>query len=66
MAEAELGVKYEEVDLVLHAVFDRGIEPEKVPEVTGVSKKVVDRVLEMVKRTEHKRKTPPIAKVFST
>jgi len=66
MAEEELGVRYEEVDLVLHAVFDRGIEPERVPEVTGVPKKVVDKVLEMVRTTEHKRRTPPIAKIFTT
>lgn len=58
MAEAELGVSYDEVDLVLHSIFDLGLKPEEVPEATGVSRKVVDRVLELYRVNEHKRKPP--------
>ncbi len=58
-AEGELGISYEEIDLVLHALFDRGVPAEKVPEYTGVSPKVVERVLELHRVSEHKRSTPP-------
>jgi len=58
MAEAELGVTYDQVDLVLHSIFDLGMKPEEVPDATGVPLKVVERVLELYKVNEHKRRPP--------
>ncbi|MEB3816559.1 MAG: NAD+ synthase [Desulfurococcales archaeon] len=60
MAEEELGVSYDHVDLVLHAVFDLGLKPEEVPRETGVPERVVERVLELYRVNEHKR-NPPLA-----
>ncbi|OYT46628.1 MAG: NAD(+) synthase, partial [Desulfurococcales archaeon ex4484_42] len=54
-AEGELGITYEQIDEVLYRIFDESIPAEKVPEVTGIPKKVVERVLELHKRSEHKR-----------
>lgn len=59
MAEGELGVRYEEVDVVLYSIFDLGIPVDEVPEATGVPKKVVDRIMELHKKSEHKRVPPP-------
>jgi len=58
-AEEEIGVKYEDVDLVLYALIDLSIPVEKVPEYTGLDKSVVERVLEMHRRSKHKRRIPP-------
>ncbi|GAB6148335.1 NAD+ synthase [Stetteria hydrogenophila] len=58
LAEEELGLSYEEVDLVLHAHLDRGIPAERVPEVTGVPRGKVEAVLSMVERSRHKREPP--------
>ncbi len=58
-AEGELGVSYDQVDLVLYAVFDVGLDPSRVPEATGVPAEVVDRVMELYRRSEHKRNPPP-------
>ena len=60
LAEEELGLKYEDIDLVLYALFDLGLDPSKVPEHTGISREVVEKILEMHRRSRHKRSTPPI------
>jgi NAD+ synthase len=65
-AERELGVSYEHVDLVLYSKFDLGYPDEEIPEATGVPEAVVRRVLEMCRRSEHKRigvKTPDVRPV---
>jgi NAD+ synthase len=65
-AEKELGVSYEQVDLVLHSKLDLGYAEEEIPEATGVPEAVVRRVLEMYRRSEHKRvgvKTPEVEPV---
>ncbi|MCE4624662.1 MAG: NAD+ synthase [Desulfurococcales archaeon] len=58
-AEGELGIPYEEIDLILHAIFDRGLKPEEVPEATGVEEWKVKKVLEMHEKSRHKREMPP-------
>jgi len=65
-AEKELGISYEQVDLVLHSKLDLGYAEEEIPEATGVPEAVVRRVLEMYRRSEHKRvgvKTPEVKPV---
>jgi len=65
-AEKELGISYEHVDLVLHSKLDLGYAEEEIPEATGVPEAVVRRVLEMYRRSEHKRvgvKTPEVKPV---
>jgi NAD+ synthase len=65
-ADKELGVSYEQVDLVLHSKLDLGYAEEEIPEATGVPEAVVRRVLEMYRRSEHKRvgvKTPEVKPV---
>lgn len=59
-AEEELGLKYEDIDLVLYALFDLGIKPEDIPEYTDISEEVVEKILLMHKRSRHKRTFPPI------
>jgi NAD+ synthase len=52
-------MKYEEIDLVLYAVFDLGLGPREAAEATGVPLEKVERVLEMHRASRHKREPPP-------
>lgn len=54
-AEGELGLTYDLIDEVLYRVFDEGIPPEKVPEISGIPRQVVEKVMELHRRSEHKR-----------
>ncbi|MCX8195580.1 MAG: NAD+ synthase [Acidilobaceae archaeon] len=54
-AEKELGMSYEEIDLVLYSYFDLGVSREEIPRLTGVRAEVVERVLTMHERSAHKR-----------
>ena len=58
-AEGELGLSYEQVDLVLHALLDLNMEPKEISEATGVEEAVVRRVIELRERSWHKRNPPP-------
>ncbi len=58
-AEGELGVSYDQVDLVLYAVFDEGVPWEEVPEHTGVPREVVEAVRDRYVKSAHKRSPPP-------
>jgi len=62
-AEGELGLSYEIADLILYSIFEMGIAPEKVPETLHIEKKYVDRVMELYKRSEHKRNPPKLIRV---
>ncbi|WFO75485.1 NAD+ synthase [Desulfurococcaceae archaeon MEX13E-LK6-19] len=60
MAEEELGMKYTEIDLVLYSLFDLGLKPEEIPEATGISIEKVQKIIELHRKSRHKRGTPPI------
>jgi len=55
LAEKELGLRYEEIDLVLSAYLDLEIPEEDIPEAIGLSREVVEKVLKMYKASMHKR-----------
>jgi len=62
-AEKELGISYDQIDLVLYAKLDLGYSESEIPMVTGVPEQVVRRVIEMYERSAHKRlgvKTPDL------
>ena len=55
LAEEELGLKYEDVDRVLYALFDMRMSVEEASEATGLPLGVVNRVIAMHRSTKHKR-----------
>lgn len=59
-AEAELGISYELLDSILYLRFDSWLNDDEVASRLGISKDVVERVLKMVKQTQHKRQLPEI------
>ncbi len=60
--EGELGISYAELDAILVEMVDRR---KTVPEIValGFKAEVVERVADMVRKSEFKRKMPPIAKI---
>lgn len=62
-AENELGLKYEEIDLILYSILELKLKPSQVPEIINVEKWKVDKVLKLLTTNEHKRKLPVIPKV---
>jgi len=63
LAEDEIGLKYEEVDLILYCLFDLGLKPEEIPVLTGISMDKVSKVLKMHRASRHKRSFPPIPRL---
>ncbi len=54
-AEGELGLSYDVIDEVLYWIFDEGLDPGEVPQRAGVPREAVEKVMEMYRRSEHKR-----------
>jgi NAD+ synthase len=60
--EEELGLTYEEADRLLYEIVDKRQSAEEAIAL-GFNKKMVERVTSLVKKSEFKRKLPPIAKL---
>ena len=60
--EQELGFSYHEVDRLLYALVDLRLPPGDMPE-RGFDTRLVERVVEMVRGSQYKRRPPIIAKV---
>ncbi|RLG41944.1 MAG: NAD(+) synthetase [Thermoproteota archaeon] len=63
LAEKELGMTYEEIDLILHALFDLKLSVEEASRETGLERDKVLKVLKMHEESKHKREMPPIAPI---
>jgi len=59
LAEKELGMKYEDIDLILYGLFDLGLTKEELSEITGISTELIERVIALHRRSRHKRSFPP-------
>ncbi len=57
LAESELEIKYETLDLILYGL-ERFMKPQEISEQLGVEAAVVERVQERWLATEHKRRLP--------
>jgi NAD+ synthase len=60
--EAELGLKYDEVDRLLYLLVDQRCTPEECLEA-GFDRSYIDGVLKRIRRNHFKRILPPIAKL---
>jgi NAD+ synthase len=60
--EEEIGITYSELDQILFRLVDLRQSPEEVIKA-GYDQKKIRRITEMIKRSEFKRKMPPIAKI---
>jgi len=58
-ATDELPTDYDKLDLILHCVLESGLSPAEAASRAGTDASVVGRVLEMNRRSSHKRAPPP-------
>lgn len=62
-AETEIGLSYEEIDSILHCLFDKNFSVQDVVKHTGIDSLSVDKIYKMCKNSEHKRITPKICQI---
>lgn len=62
LAESELGIKYETLDLMLYGL-ERFMTPEEVAEQLGIEKVMVEKVKSRWLANEHKRRMPLAPKI---
>ena len=62
-AEGELGVSYADIDVILHALVDLRMNPQKAQEATGKPLNLIEQVWRRVISTEHKRRTPVVPRI---
>lgn len=62
--EEELGIRYDVLDPILYGLFDLKMAPEEVAEDVNVSIDVIKKVMNMVKKSEHKRCNIPTIEAF--
>ncbi|MCS7384315.1 MAG: NAD+ synthase [archaeon GB-1867-097] len=63
LAEDEIGFTYEYIDPILHLLVDEKLNCEEAASKLNVPLSDVERVNELIKRSSHKRKMPPIAQL---
>ena len=57
--EGELGITYELLDKILYLI-DKGLTKDQIAEELDIEGIVVNEIMKMIKRSEHKRKMPPV------
>lgn len=61
--EGELGVSYAEADLVLYYYVDKHLDPDVIVKTKGLAQDVVMRVVDLVRKSEFKRRPPLVASI---
>ena len=56
--ETELGLGYDEIDVILHCIIDKNLSVEETSKTAEIPISDVDKIYQMYKRSEHKRITP--------
>jgi len=65
-AEDELGMSYEDVDMILHLHVDLGYKPEEIAEELGPDKRQkIEMIMRRIKENAHKLRMAPVAKISS-
>ncbi len=63
--EGEMGITYAELDTILHSV-ERGMDAASISSAEGIDLAAVERVLEMVRSSRHKRSSASIPPIDGT
>jgi NAD+ synthase len=56
-------MEYEIIDSILHLLVDRKMKPKTVAKELKIPASQVDKIMDMMQRSSHKRDTPPIARI---
>ncbi len=57
IAEDEIGVSYDEIDSILYCTFEKKMTIEETVNTTQIEKKIVDKIYQLYKNSQHKRIT---------
>jgi NAD+ synthase len=60
LAETEIGMNYEEIDIILYCIVEKNFSTQQIANFTGIDKSSVDKIHKMYKNSEHKRITAKI------
>ena len=63
LAEDEIGLSYEEVDLILYCIVDKNLSLQETSSLSEIDLAVVDKIHKLYKKSEHKRITPKICQI---
>ncbi len=50
-------MQYEEIDLILYSIIDKKLSVEETVKTANIDKNTVDKIYQLYKTSEHKRKT---------
>ena len=56
-AEDEIGLSYEEVDLILYSIIDKKLSLQETADLAEINLSIVDKIHKLYKKSEHKRIT---------
>ena len=62
-AEGEIGIKYDDLDFILYHLLEKRYSPEEIITKLGIVRGDVEKVIHMVRNSEHKRQTPRYPKI---
>lgn len=65
LAEEEIGMDYGFIDSILYLLIDKKMKPRNVANKIGIPTNQVNKIRDMMKKSAHKRNTPPIARLKS-
>ncbi len=57
VAEEEIGVKYEEIDLILYCLIDKKLSVKETSQKADIEESTVEKIYQLYKTSEHKRIT---------
>ena len=64
-AENEIGISYEVVDYIMYHLLELRFQPEQIINSRGMKRSDVEKVMKMIRESEHKRQTPRYPKIGS-
>ena len=56
-AEHEIGVEYEEIDVILYCILELKLPVEEIIKVSGINQEKVQKIYQLYKKSKHKRIT---------
>ena len=59
LAEEEIGISYEEIDIALYCIVDKAMTVERAAEAAVMDKDKIEKIYQLYKKSEHKRIMPP-------
>ena len=58
IAEDEIGLSYEEIDMILYCTMEKKLSVQETCELTGIEQSNVNKIYQLYKKSEHKRIMP--------